>query len=296
MIPDRAPPAVRDKTPSRGRSREMKASVGPMLTHIPLLLLTAAYFALLLRVPLWIALIPGVVIAHRLGTLLHEYIHGIPFRRYRANHAVVTVWDGLLLLFGSYEMFRVSHLLHHQWLNSDHDDARRKTETIGRGRIRDVITGLEVVQYLMKFVQVLGGAEPRIRRGRMLVSSIISCAVIVGFILVGRGDVPAKMGLITLLTVLVPVSLQSAIEHYSPPENRGFANEYRVLLPRFNINRHIHHHENPSLPWYRLQWRTERPLNRRSYVSYWYHVFIKRDYELMRPMGAEEARGDLQAE
>ncbi len=35
---------------------------------------------------LWF-LVPGVLLAHRIGVLLHEYLHGIPFRNYRNNLA-----------------------------------------------------------------------------------------------------------------------------------------------------------------------------------------------------------------
>lgn len=278
-------------TPVEGKlARALEGPAAAWLTHGCLLVLTGVYLALLLAAPLWIALVPGVILVHRVGTLLHEYIHGIPFRRYRANHAVVTVWDGLLLMFGTMEMFRVSHLLHHQWLNSDEDDARRKAETIGRGRMKDVITGIEVVQYFVKFIGVLRGDEPRTQRGRILASALISGATIAAFVMAGRGDVPAKMGLITVITVLVPVSLRSAIEHYNTPDSPGFANEYRVWVPLFNLNRHVHHHEDPSIPWYRLRWRTACPLPRWHYVAHWFHVYLRRDYELMRPMRARDVR------
>ena len=63
----------------------------PLLTHAALIALTAALFALLQRLPLWIAFVPCAIIQHRIGVLLHEYIHGIPFRRYRTNLLVLSV-------------------------------------------------------------------------------------------------------------------------------------------------------------------------------------------------------------
>ncbi|MDC0680153.1 hypothetical protein [Sorangium atrum] len=40
----------------------------------------------------------------------------------------------------------------------------------------------------------------------------------------------------TLYNAMVPSSLRGAIEHYSASGDSGFANEYRSLLPVFNIN------------------------------------------------------------
>ena len=65
-----------------------------------------ALFALLLFTPYWIAFVPGVVLTHRIGVMMHEYIHGIPFRRYAYCHNVLTFFDGLTLMFGLLELFR----------------------------------------------------------------------------------------------------------------------------------------------------------------------------------------------
>jgi len=260
-----------------------------LLTHGLLLAITIAYFAILLYVPFWLAVVPGVILAHRIGTLLHEYIHGIPFRRYRYNHAVVTFFDGLMLMFGTLEMFRVSHLLHHRWLNTERDNAREKRKKIGKNKVLDVIAGLEVVQYLMGVGEAIRGKQAQVRRGRMLLGAILSIATIGVVIAVGRPDMVWKMMAVTLLTMLVPVSLRAAIEHHGAPDDPHFANEYKVWIPLFNLNRHIHHHEDPTLPWYRLQWRTEQPLSRSRYVTHWLHVYVKRDYVLMRPMRASDA-------
>lgn len=270
-------------------ARLLETPYAPLLTHGLLLAFTVAYFALLLYAPFWLAVVPGVILAHRIGTLLHEYIHGIPFRRYRDNHAVVTLYDGMLLMFGTLEMFRVSHLLHHRWLNTERDSARETAKKIGKNKVLNVIAGLEVVQYLINVGGAIRGKQPQVRRGRMLLAAILSIATICAFIAVGRVEMVWKMAAVTLVTMLVPVSLRAAIEHHGAPDDPHFANEYRVWIPLFNLNRHIHHHEDPTLPWYRLQWRTEQPLSRFHYVSHWVHVYVKRDYVLMRPMRESDA-------
>src|SRR5678816_3782463 len=57
----------------------LQSRYAPLLTHASLLLLTASLFAVLLRFPFWIAFVPCAIVQHRIGVLLHEYIHGIPF-------------------------------------------------------------------------------------------------------------------------------------------------------------------------------------------------------------------------
>jgi fatty acid desaturase len=93
----------------------------PLLTHGSLVVLTVLLFVLLLRAPLWVAFVPCAILQHRIGVLLHEYIHGIPFSRYRSNLRVLVFFDGLLLTYGFGELFRGTHLAHHRWLNTERD-------------------------------------------------------------------------------------------------------------------------------------------------------------------------------
>jgi fatty acid desaturase len=278
--------------PARTESRVsdfLRGPYAPWLTHGCLVCFTGAYFALILLVPFWIAFLPAVVLTHRIGTLLHEYIHGIPFRRYSRNHAVVTFFDGFMLMFGTLEMFRVSHLRHHRWLNTDHDEASEKSAKVGWNAVLDIVTGMEVVQYLIGFGHAILGKQAKVRRARLAFAALLSVVTILAWIKVGRPDVVWKMIGVTLFTMLVPVSLRAAIEHYSYDGDPNFANEYKVWVPLFNLNRHIHHHEDPTVPWYHLKWRTPQPLPKWFYVSHWIHVYIKRDFVLMRPMRQRDA-------
>jgi len=254
------------------------------LTHLSLGVLTIAYFALLILVPFWIAFLPGVVIAHRIGVLLHEYLHGIPLRRYRYNHAVVTLFDGLMLMFGLLELFRGTHLAHHRWLNTDLDPAKETAGRTGGRRLVDLLAVLEAIQFLIYFRDALAGRKPYVRRGRLLLGAILSVATILVWIQAGHPEVAWKTFAIMVFTMLVPVSLRGAIEHHSHSGDPEFANEYKVWIPLFNLNRHIHHHEEPSVPWYLLKFRTERPLSRWNYFTRWFRVYVKRDFVLMQPM------------
>jgi fatty acid desaturase len=259
------------------------------LTHGCLVAITTAYFALLLLLPFWLAFVPAVILAHRMGTLLHEYMHGIPFHHYSRNHAVITFFDGFMLMFGTLEMYRVSHLQHHRWLNTDHDQASEKSARMGSSKLLDVVAGIEVVQYLIAFGHAVLGSQPKVRRARLAFAALLSVATILAWISVGRFDVVSKMIAVTLFTMLVPVSLRAAIEHHSYEGDPNFANEYMVWIPLFNLNRHIHHHEDPTVPWYLLTWRTLEPLPRWFYVSHWFHVHVKRDFVLMRPIRKRDA-------
>ncbi|MHB1069065.1 MAG: fatty acid desaturase [Gemmatimonadaceae bacterium] len=260
------------------------------LTHGSMLLLVSAYGWLLVAVPFGVAFVPAVIVAHRIGTLLHEYIHGIPCRRYRDNHAVVTAVDGLLLTFGTMEMFRVDHLQHHKWLNTDDDHASATVAKTGQSKLRSILAGVSFLQYLLGLWDTVLGRRPQVSRPRMLLSALLSAAMIVAWNVGGHGDVVAKIFLVTVVTMLGPVSLRAAIEHHNAPAAEGFANEYRVVVPLFNLNRHIHHHEDPTLPWYLLEWRTPRPLQRLHYLTTWFRVYVTREYRLMRPMRASDVR------
>jgi hypothetical protein len=46
----------------------------PWLTHGPLMALSATLWLLLWFAPFWIVFLPGVLLAHRIGILLHESI------------------------------------------------------------------------------------------------------------------------------------------------------------------------------------------------------------------------------
>ena len=81
----------------------VRSRFAPFLTPASLLLLTVLYYSLLLRLPLWVAFVPCVFLAHRVGVMLHEYFHGIALDRYRDNLAVVTLWDGIMMTFGVME-------------------------------------------------------------------------------------------------------------------------------------------------------------------------------------------------
>lgn len=285
--------AVRSPDPSQTRSRQSGARLdrllnnayAPALTHISLVVLTAWLFGLLLTVPFWVAFIPSVMIGHRIGILLHEYFHGIPFRRYRHNLAVLSLFEGLMLMFGLLELVRGSHLAHHRWLNSELDPARGTFESAGSKRWPDLLLAHPAVQSLIYFIDAVRGKKPYVRGARILTGAALSVAVICLWRQFGHPEMIWKTLAISGFTSLVPVTIRGAIEHHSYLGDPNFANEYKVWLPMFNINRHIHHHLEPTRPWYLLDFKTGRPLPEGHYLTHWVRVYVSRDFVLMQPMG-----------
>jgi fatty acid desaturase len=270
----------------------LRSRSASLLTHGCLVVLTAVEFVLLLRLPFWIAFIPCALIHHRIGVLLHEYIHGIPLARYRHNLAVLSFFDGMMLMFGLLDLFRGTHLAHHRWLNTQNDPAVTAARpTSARSGVARSISALEAVQHLVYLIEAFHGRHPYVSRSRILSGAVLSVAWVGFWIWVGRGDLVGKLLVLTLFNTLGPVSLRGAVEHHSHPGDSGFANEYRVLIPLFNLNRHVHHHEDPRCPWYLLQYRTEAPLWTLHYFTHWFRVYVARHYVLMRPMPTRQQRG-----
>jgi len=258
----------------------------PWLTHGTTIVLSVALFWMLLTTPFWIAFVPGVILAHRLGVMMHEYIHGIPFRKYSHGLTVLSLYDGATLMFGLLELFRSTHLSHHRWLNSPGDSGFDQRHTPrSPNQLVALVGSLEITQHMKFYWEAFHGLHPYVRRGRLVLGLVLTFAWMGIWIGVGRPDMIWKLMTLTAFTVAVPVSLRGAIEHHSDPDDHGFANEYRVLIPLFNLNKHIHHHEEPRLPWYRLQYRTPAPLHWRHYFLYWFRVYLKKDLVLMHPMG-----------
>jgi fatty acid desaturase len=248
---------------------------GPWMTHASLLVATLLYYGLLATVPFWIAFVPCVYLGHRIGILLHEYFHGLGFRRYRVNQAVVTLWDGLMLTFGMLEVLRARHLDHHR-------------EVAGAGRRVETDhpqTGLDVARYFTHLADGLRGRLPYVHPRRIGLGAVISTAMIASCVLLGRSDVMWSALAVVVFTVTVPVSLRSAMEHQGEAGADRFANDYRAVVPMFNVNRHIHHHEDATVPWYRLEWRAGTPLSPRAYLTHWYRAHVTGELSELPPMG-----------
>jgi hypothetical protein len=179
------------------------------------------------------------------------------------------------------------HLAHHRWLNSQGDAAAEQAQARAAARSQGITAVLgsgEVAKHLRLLAAGVRGQHPFARARRIGLGAILSLVWIGVWIVLGRADVIAKTMVIVAATAAGPASLRAAIEHYSHDGHPGFANEYKVLLTLFNLNKHVHHHLEPGRPWYRLEYKTERPLPWHQYFTHWYHVHIARDFVVMKPM------------
>jgi fatty acid desaturase len=265
----------------------------PGLTHTLLVVLLAVEFVLILEAPLWAVLVPGTMIHHRVGLLLHEYVHGIPLRRYRHNLWVLSAVNGVLITFGLMEVFRANHLAHHRWCNTDRDPSfkHEQQQSVGpRGLLRRSAWVLYralcgdhgISMYLKHMVRSFTTRKPYLKRSRILLELGLSALWIAFWIAVGRPGVVLTL-IVLHLGIAIPTALRGVVEHSSYRGNPDFANDYKVWVPVLNINRHIHHHIDPTCPWYLREFYSV-PLPPVSYWIHWYRTFVKRDYVFMHPM------------
>lgn len=127
------------------------------------------------------------------------------------------------------------------------------------------------------------GGHPYVKSHRITIGFALSLASIAFWIAVGHPSVVLLLLGFNVYNGFVTSSLRGTVEHHSYVGDDRFANEYKVWIPLFNLNRHVHHHVDPSCPWYLLEFRTDRPLPAIRYLTHWYHVYVKRDYVLMQP-------------
>ena len=289
---DRKVAAQRDVEDRSFYIRFLHSPYAPFITHFSLIALLLSEFSLILWFPLWATILPCLLTHHRIGIMLHEYMHGIPFRRYKHNLWVFSTVNGVLMTFGLLEVFRGNHLAHHRWLNTENDPGFWNEQT-GKAKTKalPIFTLLGQVLrgdhgpflHIKLLYKSVTCAHPYVRPNRILVEAVMSLIWVGYWVLIGLPHVPLVMAVLHLC-VVPPAAFRGAIEHTSHRGDTNFANEYKVKIPLFNMNRHIHHHLDPKRPWYLLEFCTEKPLPSIRYWTHWYHTFIKRDYVFMKPM------------
>jgi fatty acid desaturase len=256
--------------------------VGPYVTHGSLIAATILLYGLVLRFGWSPMIIVCAVLQHRIGILLHEYIHGIPLRLQQHNQLVLSLYDPLMCAFGLLQVFRGSHLAHHRWLNTERDPAYQSAQrTVGQGSL-GLLGALELPQHFQYLRDALAGRQAFARRDRLVFGFVASLAWVAGWVALGLGRVPLTIALLSIYNAVVSSSLRGAVEHQSLESDPMFANEYRSVVPLFNINRHIHHHRDPRCPWYRLQF-VGRPLPAHAFFTHWWRTYVTKQYVLMRP-------------
>jgi fatty acid desaturase len=275
--------------------RPLVDRLAPLLTHGSLAALTILLYWLVVR----FGFSPPVIIAcaviqHRIGILLHEYIHGIPFRLQKHNQWVMSLFDPLMCAFGLLHVFRGSHLAHHRWLNTERDPAHQSAQRTAGNRSLGLLAALELPQHLHYLRDAVLGRQAFAARGRIVAGFVTSVAWVATWSAYGYARVPVTVFLLSVYNAVVSSSLRGAVEHQSVDSDPMFANEYRSFVPLFNINRHIHHHLDPRCPWYRLRFIGE-PLPPYAFVTHWWRTYVTKELVLMKPQrgpAAEALRAD----
>ncbi len=243
---------------SRSRRRFLHSRYAVLLTHGSLTVLTGALFALLWFGRFWVVFFPCVILGHRIGILLHEYMHGIPFQRLPYQS------PGRELLGRLVADVRA--------LGALPGDAPRAPQ-VDEHRAGSGVRDREVV--------ALSGSrpgpalEPRRRPVFSLPVPVVPWATSVRTPAPNRPWSRSLVGLDRFWDTdrasrhraegagdlhLHDHDPRGAVEHHSYRGDQAFSNEYRVLIPLFNLNKHHHHHEEPRRPWYLLDFRTPQPL------------------------------------
>jgi fatty acid desaturase len=271
--------------------RIVQCRLAPWLTHFSLAALLGAELVLLIELPFWAAVLPAVFTHHRIGIMLHEYMHGIPLRKYSQNLTVFSLVNGMLITFGFMEVFRGNHLAHHRWLNTERDPGwHRMAPSNGssHGVFYRLVSGDHgLLMYFRNMASVIRRKHPYVRRNRVFAEIVLSSIWVGLWIAAGHAALIWQFAVLHIW-VAHSAALRGAVEHTNVPSADGFANEYLVKLPLFNMNRHIHHHIDSTCPWYRLHFVTASPLSNVHYWTHWYHIFLKRDYAFMKPMAPSE--------
>ncbi len=56
----------------------------------------------------------------------------------------------------------------------------------------------------------------------------------------------------------------------------------------FNVNRHRHHHEEPRVPWYLLEYQTSSPLSWWHAYTHWFRLHLTKELIRMQPLEPRE--------
>ena len=237
-----------------------------------------------------IALVPVLVLQ---SSLMHEVIHGHPFRSRRLSEACVALPLGLAV---PYARFRDLHLAHHHDpnLTDPYDDPEsnyldparwRRLGPAARAvrRINNTLLGRMAVGPVLSLADLWGRDGAAILRGdRGLLADYAAhgagAALVLAAVLASPLPLPAYLA--ACYGALSILKIRTFLEHraHHAPRARTVVIEDRGPLALLFLNNNFHavHHARPALPWYRLPaaYAAERAdILRRNegyrYRSYW---------------------------
>jgi fatty acid desaturase len=219
--------------------------------------------------PLALAAIGGWLTAWH-GSLQHETIHGHPTPWRRVNAAVAAP---PLSLWLPYEIYRRSHLAHHDSANLTHphfdpearylDGAERAGSRLGRGvaRLQATLAGRMVIGPFVEFARFARSEAGRVVRGegearRIWSAHLVATGLVLAWIC---GVCGMSLGEYLLCFVYPGAALslvRSFAEHRASPVagRRVAVVERAPLLGLLFLHNNLHavHHAQPGLAWWRL--------------------------------------------
>ncbi|GGF06363.1 aminotransferase [Aliidongia dinghuensis] len=266
------------------------------------------------NLPLWVAAPLGAVLVAWHGSLQHETIHGHPTPFGRVN---TLIGAPPLSLWLPYALYRETHLGHHKDHGRDLTDPIRDPEShyLHRGALGDA-GRLQVA--LLRWHNTLGGRMligPALLVGRCWLTAVrrtrtdphhrrlwlrhgLTVLPMLAWIVgVCRIPIAEYIGLVVYPSIALGL-IRSFAEHRAAPApiDRTAVVEagWFWSLLFLNNNLHVVHHQQPSLPWYRIPdtWRRLRGqiglapgmLYERGYAE----IFAR---HLLRPIGPAEHPG-----
>jgi fatty acid desaturase len=232
---------------------------------------------------LWlVTLAATVVIAtrqHALAVLMHDAAHHLLHRNKRVNDFVGNVFVSFPLLVSTHR-YRVHHLRHHRYLNTDQDpDLVYRIGPPSRAAlIRQLLAGLVGLNTMrtLNAVSYFGLIGPLFRPAdsesglpradkRLAVVFLLSAAGIIAALGIWL-DVLIYW-LLPMATVLTPIlRLRAFAEHAGCPNTNDLDAARtvdagiveRMLLAPCNVHYHVEHHLYPSVPLYHLPRLSQR--------------------------------------
>lgn len=228
------------------------------------------------------------------SSLMHEALHGHPFRSPQLNHALIFPALGLLYPYGR---FRDLHLAHHHDpnLTDPYDDPEAnfmdpdvwaRTSPVKRALLRfnntlagRVLVGTAIGGFSFvreDFRLILGGDRAVLRDWGLHAVGI----ALVALWLAGPGQMPVWAYLLAAYGGNALIKIRTFLEHRAHEKFRArtavVEDRGPMALLFLNNNYHVVHHCHPQVPWYQLpalyRGNREHFLRRNEayvYRSYW---------------------------
>lgn len=246
-------------------------------------LIIAAAIAVAKMAASWPATIAAIVVIatrqHALAVLMHDAAHHLLHRNKLVNDLAGNVFLSFPLLISTHR-YRVHHLLHHRYLNTEQDPDNAKR--IGPGTRRELmwqlladLAGINALKTLT-IISHFGLIGPLFKPADTADGlPLLDKRLAIGF-LIATAAVLAASGIwidaliywvVPMVTVLTPIlHLRALAEHGGCADTHDLNAARtvdaglieRLLLVPCNVHYHLEHHLYPSIPFYHLPELSER--------------------------------------